>query len=66
MIQPIKLSPQNLTSFSGLKKTINDPLNARNAYSKVLEDNRETLKQEALKFNKGTPSENSARIDFKG
>ncbi len=66
MIEPIKMKPQNSVNFSGLKKSINDPLNARNAYSKVLEDNKETLKQEALKFTKGMAPQNGARIDFKG
>ncbi len=66
MIQPIKMKAQNAVNFSGLKKSINDPLNARNAYSKVLEDNKKTLKQESLKFKKGTQPQNGARIDFKG
>ncbi len=64
MIQPIKMKPQQ--NFLGLKKSINDPLDSRSAYSKVLEDNKKTLQQEALKFEAGARPQNSAKLDLKG
>lgn len=66
MIQPIKMKPQNTTSFFGLKKSINDPLDSRSAYSKVLEDNKQTLKNESLKFEMGARPQNNTKLDFKG
>lgn len=65
MIQPIKMKPQSSTNFSGFKKSYSDPLNARNAYSKVLEDNEDVLKLETAKFKKGNSPHESSKINFK-
>ena len=66
MIEPVKMKHQNATNFSGVKKSFHDPLNARKAYSNVLNDNKDVLHNESLKVSKSTPFKKGETIDFKG
>lgn len=49
MIEPIKMKPQNSTSFKGMN-AMQDPLNARSAYRSVIDDNKKTLHSERQKL----------------
>lgn len=66
MIQPVEMKPQKLVNFSGMKKSFGDPLDARSAYAKVIQDNKNILEKESLKFKKGVPSQNGKKVDLIG
>ena len=66
MIPPIEMKPQKSGNFSGMKKSFSDPLGARNAYAKVVQDNKNILEKESLKFQKGIPSQNGKKVDLIG
>ena len=66
MIPPVEMEPQKSVNFSGMKKSFSDPLDARNAYAKVIQDNKNILEKESLKFKKGVPSQNGKKVDLIG
>lgn len=65
MIEPVRIKHQN-PSFQGLRTPAHDPLNARSAYSNVIKDNKEIVKNEHAKLKNSMPFRVGKLIDFKG
>ena len=66
MIPPVEMKPQKPVNFTSMKKSFGDPLDARSAYAKVIQDNKNILEKESLKFQKGIPSQNGKKVDLIG